>query len=121
MLKKCAVTALLLFISSFSLVTIPQACEDWDPSLPAGSYEKSCLDCYRNGNFLRCLCEAKNKRLIDSQLDLRTCYEQGIENISNYNGQLICGECYSRRPARQASLDEMLRPWLQLFLVDQED
>ena len=62
-----------------------------------GSFVESCTRIEQRGPFLRALCRDVYGRFVPAQLDLRYCPGG---DISNQNGQLVCGDRPRRRSRR---------------------
>jgi len=55
--------------------------------LPEGSYQYNCMGCMRNLDMLTCTCPDDKGQMKPANLHLAGCNRE----ISNRNGQLVCG------------------------------
>lgn len=64
------------------------SCSKKGGKLPKGSYRDSCRDSYTEGNRLYSKCENRNGKWKNTSINYKRC----DKNISNDNGQLVCGK-----------------------------
>ncbi len=67
-------------------LAVPAAQADMK-NLPEGSYQYSCMGCMRNLDMLTCTCPDEKGMMKPANLHLAGCSRE----ISNRNGQLVCG------------------------------